>query len=505
MRITLTVCLAAAALWQFGCQTTGTAAVRRDVNLEYIEGLAKALAQAPYDPRQGAVPQFLADIDYNAYRVIRFDPSKALWASDGLLFRVEFFHPGNLFTQTVKINEFTSTHEQEIPFNSSFFDYGPLEDVRRRVGTSMGYAGFRIRYPINRTDVYDEVAVFLGASYFRVIGQGQVYGLSARGLAIDTGLDVEEEFPRFREFWLGKPEPDARELTLFALLDSKSVTGAYRFVLRPGKDTEIDVTATLFMRQSVRRLGLTPFSSMFLFGEHTLNKPEDFRPEVHDSDGVLILEQDGRATWRPLTNPPATRTSIFSVEAPVGYGIMQRDRDFEHYQDIVAAYHLRPSAWVTPTSLPEGTVTLFEYHTPDETHDNVAMFYEVASPPQPGEELRVEYTLSFTSAQRSPSGIVRSTRMGRTLQDPNIFEFVVDFEGAQLAELAEVEQVVANVEVSGAELVTKPSVQKNPYNNTWRMFVYLRPGEQGAPVELRGQLILNDEAITEVWSHQWIP
>jgi glucans biosynthesis protein len=190
----------------------------------------------------------------------------------------------------------------------------------------MGYAGFRVRYPLNRSEVFDEVIVFLGASYFRAVGRGQSYGLSARGLAINTGLATPEEFPRFREFWLGKPEPGDETLTFYALLDSESVTGAYKFVLRPGAETELDVTATLFMRKPVERLGLAPFSSMFFFGENTLDKPPDFRPEVHDSDGVTILAQDGTALWRPLINPSGVRTSIFAPPTPAGGGHPARPR-----------------------------------------------------------------------------------------------------------------------------------------------------------------------------------
>jgi len=505
MRATLTACMAVLLSWQAGCQSTATAATRRDIDLSYIEELASGLAARPYEPEQGKVPEILSQLDYDAFRDIRFDPQQALWAAEELPFRVEFFHPGYTFTRSVRINEFTDTHEQEVRFNTGFFNYGRNGDLARRLPTSMGYAGFRVRYPLNRSEVFDEVIVFLGASYFRAVGRGQSYGLSARGLAINTGLATPEEFPRFREFWLGKPEPGDETLTFYALLDSESVTGAYNFVLRPGAETELDVTATLFMRKPVERLGLAPFSSMFFFGENTLDKPPDFRPEVHDSDGVTILAQDGTALWRPLINPSGVRTSIFAPPTPAGWGLIQRDRDYEHYQDIEAAYHLRPSAWVTPTDMPDGSVTLFEFNTPDETNDNVALLFAPTEQPQPGTPLGLAYTIAFGTAERSPSGLVVATRIGCPFYKPGVYEFIVDFYSERLAGIAEVEQIKTDLSVSGgAQLSEPPIVQKNPFNNTWRLIAYVTP-QSTDPVEFNGRLLLNGEPLTETWSYQWIP
>ena len=87
-----------------------------------------------------------------------------------------------------------------------------------------GFAGFRVQFATNWKA---DIAAFLGASYFRAVGDDtRQYGLSARGLAIDTAFARPEEFPRFTAFWFERPSRDAGTLTLYALLDSPSIAGA---------------------------------------------------------------------------------------------------------------------------------------------------------------------------------------------------------------------------------------------------------------------------------------
>lgn len=486
-----------------GMSHVAWSAERRVIDLPYVESVARALAEQPYVAPASELPEPLAALDYDEYRKIRFNPNRALWREQELPFRVEFFHPGGRFGHRVRINEFTATHVQEVPFTPDFFDYGDLGMLGATLPPDLGYTGFRVLYPINRSELHQEFAVFLGASYFRVIGRNQVYGISARGLAINTGLGTPEEFPLFREFWLGKPEADATSLTIYAVLDSASAAGAYRLELRPGATTTVDVEAVVFFRNPVEQVGLAPFSSMFYFGENTLTKPEDFRGAVHDSDGLLIQPRDGAAIWRPLINPRETRTSLFDVDEVVGFGLLQRDRNFENYQDIEAAYHLRPSAWVTPGEVPAGTVMLFEYSTDEEAEDNVALIYRVDEMPPVGEPLRFSYQLAFDGQPRGEGGVVRSTRAGRSPWLEGTVEIVVDFEGERLAELSEVESVSLVWEASGGGEIRKSTVRKNPFNQTWRAVIYLvRTSE--APVEMSAYLELEGERLTETWSYQWV-
>lgn len=503
MKAAVLTSTAATLLLLCACQTFTSAAVRVQVDLDYVTEEARALAGQPYDPRQGRVPEYLRELSYDQVRSIRFNPLKALWREEQLPFQIEFFHPGGLHNQSVTINEFTATHVQEIRFSPAFFDYSGMEEIGERVSTSLGYAGLRVRYPINRVDIFDEFAVFLGSSYFRLIGRDQTYGLSARGLALDTGLAVPEEFPRFREFWLGKPKPGDRSLLIYALLDGPRVTGAYAFRLKPGHPTTATVEGRLFFRDAVQRVGLAPFSSMFYFGENTLTKPADYRPEVHDSDGVLIEKANGERIWRPLTNPDGTRTSLFAVDGLRGFGLFQRDRSYESYEDIEAAYHRRPSAWVEPIRMPPGRVVLFEYHTQDEVNDNVALFYELRDPVPVGEVVEFSYRLHFGDGPGTSSGYVEATRTGHSPWKPDVHEIVIDFRGPSLAELSEVEPVTFPVTSTANGLLEQTIVQKNRYNDSWRVILHLRRTAPG-PIEMDGRLELDGQPLSEIWSYQWI-
>ncbi len=283
-----------------------------------------------------------------------------MWTEDDLPFRIEFFHPGYLYQEPVHANEFTATHTQPIRFVQDFFDYGKL-DIANQIPSKTGYAGFRILYPLNQTNQLDELGAFLGASYFRLLGAGQRYGMSARGLALDSGeSDRPEEFPIFTDWWLGKPEKDATQLHLYALLDSVSCAGAYSFRIFPGKMTTVEVYAVLYFRATnmiqkidpnhkpIATIGMAPLTSMFWFGKNSERKPDDYRGEVHDSDGLLVKMGNGETLWRPLDNPSVLRHQIFSAPNIRGFGLMQRERDFAAYQDSFNFYHLEPSVWVEP-------------------------------------------------------------------------------------------------------------------------------------------------------------
>lgn len=488
------------------CQSPTSALERRTIDFNYVEQRALELAEADYDKEAGQLPEAVQDIGYDAYRDIRFRPELALWATEDTPFRVEFFHPGRLFGRSVSINEFTETHVQEIRFSSDFYDYGGVEPPSGRLARRLGYVGFRVRYPINNADVYDEFAVFLGASYFRAVGKGQIYGVSARGLALDTGLNSPEEFPRFREFWLGKPQPGDRHLVVFALLDSPSVTGAYRFVLRPGDATTIDVEGVLFFRAKVERVGLAPMSSMFYVGANTIDKPNDFRPRIHDSDGVYLTDAAGIGLWHPATNPVRThtRTSLFHEGPYSRYGLMQRERDFDLYQDIEAAYHLRPHAWVVPKQMPPGQPLLFEFATETETEDNVVLLYALRDPVEPLKPVRFGYQLVFDDQDPALQGRVRSTRIGRSPWIDEVYEIVIDFEGEELAGLVPETELDFPLTLSGDGSVRNYTVKKNPFNQTWRVVLYFERSGGDGPVDLRGYLSQGNQRLSETWSYRWV-
>jgi len=490
-------------------------------SFDLLQARALALASAPCEQSAPRVPENLSRLTYDEYRLITFNLARALWAREAQPFRAEFFHPGFLQTQTARINAVEQGRARAIPFSPQLFDYHELADS---IDTSafpadMGFTGFRLLYPLNAKNQLDELIAFQGASYFRALSKNARYGLSARGLAINTAGDGGEEFPAFEEFWLEHPAAGATSMRLWALLNGPSVTGAYQFVITPGADTVVDVAAVIYRRagvpdEKIKTLGIAPLTSMFWFGGNSQGRPDDLRPAVHDSDGLAIHTGAGEWLWRPLDNPRAMQVMSFVDNRPRGFGLLQRIRDFAAYQDIEAAYHLRPSVWVEPVGdWGRGAVRLVELPTPAETNDNIVAFWSPATLPSAGEPLRIAYRLHwFTtdapSVAAPPKGIVVETRQGRSLtNEPDLRRFWVDFGGDALAKLSDNERVEPVVSIGGgAELAHAASVEKNPFNNTWRAAFAIKPDDSGRPVEMRCFLKNGkNEALTETWSYLWNP
>ncbi len=494
--------LAAAALCAGGASAFG---------LDDVARRARRLAAEDYrEPR--AVPEWLREISYDQYRDIRFRPERALWRGTGLPFSVQFFHPGLFYERAVAIRVVDRAgNVAPVAFSPDQFDYGRNE-FESRVPQDLGFAGFRVHYPIKRESYHDEAAVFLGASYLRAVGRDHVYGISARGLAIDTALASGEEFPWFRAFWLVRPPPGAKELTLYALLDSPSLTGAYRFVVAPGPQTRIDVEMRLFARSGVGKLGIAPLTSMFLRGESSTElEAADYRPEVHDSDGLLVAAASSEWLWRPLANPRRLSVSSFALAGLRGFGLLQRDRSFDHYQDLEARPDLRPSVWVEPKGdWGAGRVELVEIPTRDETNDNVVAHWVPNAELVPGEPLERAYSLYWYGDDRArpPGGRAVATRRDAGTRE-DALRLIVDFEGGALRRLPEdavVEGLVSVASASDAGAGARPAelleqqVIRNPATDGWRLVFQLRPPDDG-PVELRAFLRHGDDVLTETWTY----
>lgn len=468
---------------------------------------AAALAARPYAKPADKLPPFLAKLDYDRYRQIRFRPDRALWRNENLPFQVQFFSRGFLFNERVAVNVVYRGVVSPVRFDRGLFDFGSLT-LPEKFPENAGFAGFRIHYPVNRADYHDEVVVFQGASYFRAVAKGEAWGLSARGLAIDTGLPKTEEFPVFREFWIKKPEPGATRLTVFALMDSPSVTGAFRFVVTPGTATVLEVTEHLFFRKSVEKVGIAPLTSMFFHGENTERFVDDFRPEVHDSDGLLIVTGSGEHVWRPLANPDRLTLSAFGGENVKGFGLLQRDRAFGHYQDLEAHYERRPSAWVEPLGAwGKGTIQLIEIPSPSERNDNIVAFWVPDDPIKPKARLTFEYRLSFSDDPQGGAQGARviATRIGGGGTDELTSarrKFVIDFEGPVLERVTDVSSVEAVVTASAGTL-SPAIVQRNPHTGGLRVHFELTPPAADAPVELRAFLRRDQHYLSETWTYQW--
>ena len=471
-----------------------------------VDKRAKALAQKAFEPAKIDLPTALRGLSYDQYRDIRFVADRALWRADKLPFEVAFFHRGGMFREAVRMNEVVGGEARAIRYRAADFTFGANGIDRAKLPEDLQFAGFRVHYNVNTPKYKDEVLVFLGASYFRALGKDQRYGLSARGLAIDTGLQSGEEFPRFTEFWLERPAPGARELTVYALLDSKSVAGAYRFILRPGTDTVITVKARLHARRNVAKLGVAPLTSMYLYGENQRASAEDYRPEVHDSDGLSVQSGTGEWVWRPLANPRRLLQTSFGMSNPQGFGLLQRDRNFASYEDLEARYDLRPSVWVKPIK-PFGTgrIELVQIPSPYEYNDNIVAFWSPRDPPQAGQALDLEYQLLWqkNNPTRPPSSWVTQTRRGpgAAKRDENVFDLHVDFEGPALRKMAENATLEGVFSSDANGEILEKRIQRNPVNDGARVSLVVKRLDAAKPVELRGFLRDEAETISETWAY----
>lgn len=454
---------------------------------------------------------FLADLDYDDYRLLQFRPDRQRWSEPGSTFRLGAFPMGWLFKEPVHIFEVVGGEARELRFTTEDFEY--LNDLGSRIPplTDMpGVAGLRLHHPLNRPDVMDEVVAFIGASYFRALGQGSAYGLSARGLALNTATPRGEEFPRFSGFWIERGAGGA-EITVCAALDSASVTGAYRFVIRPGAATTMDVTARLFFRADVEELGIAPLTSMFLFSEKNRSEFDDFRPNVHDSDGLRIERADGGVIWRPLNNPPRLSGSYFPEQSPRRFGLHQRDRRFESYQDAEAQYHRRPSANVEPLGdWGAGFVRLVEIPSDQEANDNIVAYWVPAEPAQAGDAREYSYRLSWGDLPLDPQAQIAhvvETRAGHGgysgLRGTAGFrKFVVDFRGGLLDRLNPTDTVSPVVSVTNGAL-SSTTLQHIAETGVWRVALDVT-AEDDAVVELSVHLAGFGRKLSEDWLFQWI-
>ncbi len=504
--------------------SVGSGAESAEVNLDYVAQRALDRARLPFHSPRADLPKVLRqdNLDYDKYREIRFRRERALWSGDSLPFRVEFFHPGYLYQEPVHVNEFTLTHTQPIRFVQDFFDYGKL-DIASQIPAKTGYAGFRVLYPLNQPGKLDELGAFLGASYFRLLGKNLRYGESARGLALDSGEgDRPEEFPIFTDWWLGKPGSGDNELRLYAILDSVSCAGAYEFFIRPGETTTAQIKAVLYFREpakvvavdksrkAVKTIGLAPLTSMFWFGKDTERKFDDYRTEVHDSDGLLVHMGNGETFWRPLDNPPGTRHQVFSAPNIRGFGLLQRERNFAAYQDMFNVYHQVPSVWVEPDgSWGDGDLHLVELSTSYEGLDNIVAFWDPKTKPAPLQPFRYGYTLHWEGGdadlRRSENRVV-STRIGPDAQFAGARQFVIDFDGPQLDAILENKPPVAVANCSGGARIVDTLVVRNSFAGTWRVILKMLPAAGGrAAVDLRCSLQSGTNVVGETWTYQWSP
>lgn len=470
---------------------------------------ARRLAGRPHRSPPEPYPKLLDAIDYDTYQKIRFRRSNALWGDEAGTMPVELFHLNRYARKPVAIHVVREGEARRVRYAPSLFDYGSAKRAQR-LAEDLGFAGFRVLHPGDRQGDW---LAFMGASYFRSAGALDQYGLSARGVAVDTALpDRKEQFPRFTSLWLQQPK-DSHRIVVHALLEGISLTGAYRFDCCKGEGVLVDVHAELFQREDIARLGLAPLTSMYWYSETNHRRGSDWRPEVHDSDGLAMWSGAGERIWRPLNAPPHPRTSTFVDHDPKGFGLLQRDRDFDHYQDDGVFYDRRPSVWVEPKGeWGAGAVHLVELPTDDEIHDNIVAFWVPQKPASAGTGWKVDYRVHWVATEPCVPAVGRvvATRLGRAgipgqheKRPPHGRKIVIDFRGGPLAELEQRYDLEVVVQASRGTIQNRHAL-KVVGTDRWRgSFDLLVEGSQ--PVDLRCYLRLGERTLTETWMYQFLP
>ncbi|WP_137390114.1 glucan biosynthesis protein [Rhodoligotrophos defluvii] len=472
-----------------------------------LKDQARRLAASPWQDPRSQFSEILERIDYDAFQKIVFRRDASLFSSRDDAPPVQLFHLGRYFQEPCSIAVVENGQAREIHYRKSYFDM-PDDHVARKLPDDIGFAGFRVMAPSQKTDWL----AFLGAAYFRSSGALDQYGLSARGVAIDTALPTPEEFPRFTGFWLesgGTPD----RIIIYALMDGPSIAGAFRMNCQKDGGVIMDIDASLHPRKPIKRLGVAPLTSMFWYGENDRRQAVEWRPEIHDSDGLAMWTGTGERIWRPLNNPRRVMTNSFLDKDPRGFGLLQRDRNFDHYQDDGVFYDKRPSVWVEPKGgWGEGEVQLVEIPTEDEIHDNIVAYWVPRQPAVPGTPLDFSYRLHWVADEPFSAGLGRAVDTFSGIggipgqpRPPGVTKFVVDFEGGDLKryQRGEIDAVV-NLSRGELGLFDAYPLANNP--GRFRAFFNVK-AEGGEPVDIRLYLRskAGGDALTETWLYQFFP
>lgn len=476
---------------------------------------AEAEAQKPYQAKEIKIPKTIANLTYSQYNLMRYNIDYDLWRKENLPFRVSFFPLGMpLYSIPVDIYEITSENLlKPAPFSPDFFCYEEqVQFIKKEMPSNAGYAGFKLRYKPEGNEYPDEFAAFLGGCYFRIVSDGSSYGLSNRGIVINTGLEkVSEEFPVFEKFWLKKPDKNSKNLTIYTYLNGPSVTGAYSFTIKPGKKAEVDVKSVIFLRQKVKLLGFSPITSMFWFSEGKIHNFYDYRPSVHNSEGLIVSEKNNDI-WEPLVNYPDHKMindNIYCESTPNFFGLIQRNREYNFYMDPSVKYHLNPNCWIIPgNNWGPGNIRLFILPTLTEWADNINAFWIPDKLPEIGKAYEFDYKIVYSLEEPERKlTYVKYTNIGLDLNDAKNTIFALSYED----KTGEIEKNSNEIKIKletpkEVKVVSSPSIEKISFNNTWRVIFTLTSNKldyTDKPYIIKVTLLVKDKPISEMWYYQW--
>ncbi len=497
-------CTSVILLWLLLMATAGaeqeSVVVEKRFDKDVLHTMAAELADKPYAPRP-RIPKPWLDLSYDEFNHIWFNSRNAIWMDEDRPFKMDLFTAGLYHERPTEINILQNGISNTLDYDLSLFDTtDQFPDLP--VDGTMGYSGFRLRAELSKPDIFTEFFLFQGASYFRGIATGQTYGLSARGLALKTAHPDGEEFPDFTKFWVKAAEPGEKLVTVYALLDSPSTTGAYTFVITPGVPAKVSVDATLFPRTDLTHVGLGPLTSMFFFDETNRHRFDDFRPAVHDSEALMVWNGNGEVLWRPLANPARLQVSSFVDNNPKGFGLMQRNRRAEDFADLEAHYQNRPSLWITPgEAWGRGTVELVEIPADKEIYDNIVAYWRPREPLNAGDEHSFSYTMQWGEDPQGTPDLARvtNTRIGKG------FDQVKNVVAIDFTDHPDIPDDLSDIQLtlrSNTGKLSKGILQHNPGTGGVRLVFSFLPGDAKA-VEMRAQLRTSGKPISEVWLYRW--
>jgi periplasmic glucans biosynthesis protein len=465
-----------------------------------VTDAARALAKQPFKPISTDLPAPFRNLTYEQYVAVQGKPGTALWINETLGFALEPLHRGFIFSSPVEINIVAQGQARPVIYDPALYDFGKLA-VRGQIG-DIGFSGFRVLTPQDGKG-FAEIATFQGASFFRAVAQGQNPGTMARALSIKTADPRGEEFPMIRTFWIERPTLADDMLVIHALIDSESVSGAYRFTLRPGEATIIDTECTLFPRVGVDNFGLATMSATVLSEAIDHRRPDDVRLALAEIGGVQMSTGNNEWIWRPASNRETLQISTFVDEHPRGFGFLQRNREFDYYEDDEQHWELRPSLWIEPIGdWGAGGLQLIEIPSDSEANDNIIAYWRPRQPLVAGNETSFAYRQFWCwyPPEQPALAIVTDTRSGHGSsgrQRRFLVEFTGDF-------LGDPQQSQAVKPVLTATPGTITSIRQFPVPNTkvYRVLFEFDPGN-AVSSEMRLVLEADSKPVSETWLYRW--
>jgi len=460
--------------------------------------ISRALAKKPFEASKTPLPDPFGSVTYDQYVSIQPKPGSAVWSGDNVGFMIEPLHRGFVFSTPMDIYVVEGGFARKLAYESAAFDFGKL--VIPPNLPDIGFSGFRVQQSTDAGGPFD-VVIYQGASFFRAEAHGQNLGVTARGLSIRTAEPQGEEFPIFRAVWIEKPTPTANVLVIHALLDSASLTGAYRFTLRPGEATIIDTEMTLTARAAVDHFGLATMSATYSFGPLDHKRPDDIRPTAHEIDGLQMLTGKGEWVWRPVSNRETLQISAFGDQNLHGFGLLQRNRSFEAYQDDDQHWELRPSLWIEPIGdWMEGEVRLIEIPSDSENNDNIIAYWRPRASIAANTEVAFAYRQFWCWAPpaRPPLATVVETREGKV---GKWRRFLIEFSSDSFAKAERLAEIKPSLTVNPGRIT---SIRSFPSKErmTFRVIFDVEPTSDGFS-ELRLLLEADGKPVSETWLYRW--